>query len=335
MNNADTTAAGEFEDRILQAEQIFITYPRIKKIRERIARCHMKSSRSQEPRCFMVTGESGCGKTSLAKAYRRKYPPVETENGTTIPVLYSLISAPATVKGVTAGLLASMGEPFPGHGTITTMTPKLDTLLANCGVQLIILDEFQHLIDKDSKRVLFNTADWLKNLIDRTGIPVVLMGLPESYQILKDHKQLRRRFSAHVNLEPFGFESDAEINEFRIFLKMVDDHLPLSQRSNLYEFYTALRFFLASDGFIWKVMQIVKAAVEYAFEARQESLSLAILEKAYEEEIGSFDDAKQNPFSMDASDLITPDKEEPDPSSGSPKDGGKNTGENISQVLHT
>ena len=64
-------------------------------------------------------------------------------------------------------------------------------------MRLIILDEFQHFVDKDSWRVLKNVSDWLKNLIDETEVPIVLIGMPYAVEILDapGNEQLQRRFS--------------------------------------------------------------------------------------------------------------------------------------------
>ncbi len=57
---------------------------------------------------------------------------------------------------------------------------------------MLILDEFQHFIDRDSAKVLKTVSDWLKTLILDTNLPIILIGLPEAEQILQlnCHSQL-------------------------------------------------------------------------------------------------------------------------------------------------
>ena len=108
-------------------------------------------------------------------------------------------------------------------------------LLAACKVELIVLDEFHHFIDRESQRVLRNVCDWLKNLILNTRIPVVLFGLPESKRILKvDNSQLSRRFTYRHELIPFPY-SESGMELFRQFLSNIEGQLPLEANSGLAE----------------------------------------------------------------------------------------------------
>jgi DNA transposition AAA+ family ATPase len=43
-------------------------------------------------------------------------------------------------------------------------------------------------------------GDWIKSLIDQTGVPTVFLGLPRLEQILQVNEQLRRRFSRRIRL---------------------------------------------------------------------------------------------------------------------------------------
>lgn len=50
---------------------------------------------------------------------------------------------------------------------------------------MLILDEFQHIIDSDTKRVIQKVADWIKGLVNTLKIPIILCGVPESEKSLK------------------------------------------------------------------------------------------------------------------------------------------------------
>ena len=50
--------------------------------------------------------------------------------------------------------------------------------------ELILLDELNHLFDRDSEKLLKTASDWLKCLILETKIPIVAFGLPSSEFIL-------------------------------------------------------------------------------------------------------------------------------------------------------
>ena len=114
-------------------------------------------------------------------------------------------------------------------------------------------------------------TDWLKNLLNRTNIPVVLMGLQRSEDVLELNEQLRRRFSSRFSLKPFGFKTDDEITSFRGLLGTIQDQLPMESCS-LRDQSTAERFYYATGGLIDYIAKIVDAAVQHAALAGQKYL---------------------------------------------------------------
>lgn len=301
------------EERIDLVENIFITYPELTEIIDRIGECHRRSIRSAEPKCLFIIGNPGCGKTTIATFYENLYPRQTAEEGETIPILSSTVFCPATVKGIVTGLLDSLGDPRADRGTITNQTLRLYKLLKKCGVQLIILDEFQHLIDRDSDKVLGVASDWLKNVLNKTRIPMILIGLPYSVRILKANEQLRRRFSVQKELIPFAWETPNQQKGFKRFIKAVEDALPFNEKSYLYSTQMAFRLYCASGGVISNVMKVVRTAAIMALRQGRESLMLDLLAAAYDDEIASLYPTHPNPFLAEEDNLVPlpPDKNEP------------------------
>ena len=206
-------------------------------------------------------GQQGAGKTTLRRAYARRYPRRATREGISVPVLDAAIPVPATIKHLVTELLSSLGDPVPDRGTIVTQTRRLKTLIGECRVELIILDEFQHFIDRDSNVILVTVSNWLKDLLNETGVPMALIGMPYSDVILHANAQLERRFAMRVSLDPFGWNKAERQIEFRMFLNYLDEKLPFPQRSGLADPETALRIFSgATEGVIGYVMSLIRRA---------------------------------------------------------------------------
>jgi predicted AAA+ superfamily ATPase len=258
---------------------------------------------SAEPQCLFITGETGVGKTTLIEAYEREYPRVETEDGTDVRVLTAAIPVPATVKSLSTTLLENIGDPVADRGTIINQTSRLKKLIKACGVELIILDEFQHVIDRDSTKVLATVADWLKTLLNETGVPIVLIGMPSSTVILDANPQLRRRFTARQRLEPFYWRGDGNADEFRKLLKLIDSKLPLRQRSNLADVEMAYRFYCATGGFISSVMKLVRRGTALAIDEGTEKLLPDVLARVYDECLSADVPDMKNPFTASPKDL--------------------------------
>ncbi len=269
--------------RCALAESIFIVYPRLRSLIKKIEHCHQYSKIAAEPECMFIGGLPGAGKTTIQNYYLRQFPRAYHENGATVPVLGARVPNRANDKTLVTELLLEIKDPEAIRGSAHNQTTRLRGFLKECCVELIILDEFQHFVDKDSKRVLKTVSDWLKDLIDKAGKPIVVIGMPYADQILdaEGNEQLQRRFSVREELSPFGWSEKGQRNEFRSFLKALDDQLPLIKASRLADPEMAFRLYCATNGRVGKIMKIVRRATELAIEQSIECLTLDTLADAY------------------------------------------------------
>jgi Cdc6-like AAA superfamily ATPase len=284
------------QEKIKYVAKLLIFDPLFMELVNMIEECRLKSKISFEARCLFITGITGSGKTTLANRIQAKHPRRVAKEGTTVPVLVSTIFAPATVKGIVTGLLYSLGDPLADKGTTTSKTLRLYHLIKQCGVELIILDEFQHLYDRDSNRVLIDASDWLKNLINATNVPIILLGMPWGTRILDMNTQLKRRFSAEQELTPFSWSTPEDQKYLMKFLNAVDKQLPFEKRSEFGSEDMAFRFMCASRGKRSAIMLIIRHAAESAIKTGAKCISLEMLARAYKAEIASQRLRAANPF---------------------------------------
>jgi hypothetical protein len=283
------------DERHRRVEAIFIRHPRIREVEDRMEKFRVWSTEAQEPYCLLVLGPSGVGKSTLIADYRSRHPRTVTADRTIVPVLTATIPVPATMKTMATELLGALGDPAAEKGTLHQKTWRLFRLLKSCGVELIILDEFQHFIDRDSDKVLRSVADWLKVLIDTARVPVVLTGLHYSRAVLDSNEQLHRRFGTHEVLEPFRWDAGGS-DHFHRFLNHLDQLLPFPERSGLASEEIAPRLFAASQGLIATVMKVVRKAAHVAIETDARCLSLDVLARAYGEGVLPGGEDAPNPF---------------------------------------
>jgi Cdc6-like AAA superfamily ATPase len=263
--------------------------------------CLEFSKISAEPECMVIKGDLGLGKTTLGKAFVRDYPRVITEEKTVIPVLLVKVPIPATVKGFASAILKAFGDKAYNKGVTISQTLRIYDYIRDCKTDLMIFDDFQHFIDRESLKVLRTLSDWLKNLIDETGKPIIVVGMPSCDAVL-DHpqnEQLRRRFSTREYLEPFGWRKD-ERSGLRTFLDMVDEKLPLLECSHLSNFNTAYLIHKATGGTIAYIMKLVRRAAALALEDGVEKIDYDHLAQAYEELLAQNNPTMKNPFEISA-----------------------------------
>lgn len=285
-------------ERFALIEKVFIRYPRLKALYTKIDFCRTYSKIAAEPECMLISGAQGTGKTTLIEWYVGNFVIRELPEKRIVPILMVSVPAPATVKNLATEMLKSIGDPAADRGTVSSITLRLRKFLIHCEVELIILDEFQHFDDRNSRRVLKTISDWLKNLLNQTKVPIVLVGMPGCESVLdsKGNEQLKRRFSNREQIEPFSWQGPKEIQEFRQLLKKIDDELPLLKDSHLADLTTAFLIYSATDGVISYVMKLVRRASRMAIERGLERIDQLLLADAYEEVLATEFKQRPNPF---------------------------------------
>lgn len=267
-------------------------------IRE-IARLHKRGKDAGVAEGMLFVAQTGSGKTTALQYYESRFPRIDTERGTTIPVLRVDTPESPSVKSLAEAILYAMGDPAAAKGTATAKTNRIVYFFVECSVELLFIDEFQHFYDgrrnSESRRV----SDWLKNLINRVGIPVVLAGLPRSISVVNANSQLRRRFGAPYYMPPFNFDSNDDQLEFRGVLKGIQSRLPLTC-IDLSEANIARSFYFASHGLLDYVVKIIDDAVSRASIRDGLCLNLSSFEAAFKRTIWRDVPDTLNPFAPNA-----------------------------------
>jgi hypothetical protein len=292
-----------------QAHSVFIYYPRLKELHEEICRCQRLSRIAGEPQCMALEGITGAGKTTLIRRYTSEFPRHETHHGTTVPVFYMETPSPATVKTMASVMLEQLGDPAAHIGTVGSLNSRLIKLLVACHVELVILDDFHHLIDTETDRILAKVSDWLKVLIKETGIPFLVVGIDgKADRILRANAQLSRLFAARETLGPFQWKPEEQntIQSFHIFLSTIEKGIgkPLTQTIPRTELL--YRIFYSTDGIVGNVMNLLRYAVMLADEDGQAFLELQFLSQAFEKRMAKHLRGKVNPFVIPTNETFTP-----------------------------
>jgi hypothetical protein len=271
-------------ERIALAHKLIVLHPRFREAVALLERCRLSGQQPGEPACGALLGASGVGKTSVVDHLLKLHPAVETETATRQPVLKVSLQPDARPKGIAADILLALGDPAWSSGTVQTLTNRATKLLARCGVELIVFDEFHHLFDMDRAKVMTKAAQWLKVLIVNTRIPVVVCGMPEAEHVLRaEHTE--RRFKERLTLRCFTWRTPSGRQEFCGMLKRLDATLPLAESSHLAEAELAGRFFLACRGVPDYLMTLVRYGLTEALGRGSERIELADLARVFEQKL--------------------------------------------------
>jgi energy-coupling factor transporter ATP-binding protein EcfA2 len=288
--------------RLQQVEDILIRHARFNALWAELDYCAQfgLAVRTAEPPCLAILGHTGAGKSTLMDAWIAQARREETPEGCVIPYLSTLIPARASIKGAAAAFLRKLGDPNPDRGTEWSQIGRLLHLIRACRVQMLFVDEVQHIMDKNTERVLHHVSDFLKTIIIETHIPMILIGRQgEANPVLKANSQLARRVGSPRILEPFAWDrtKPETIQEFRVLLHQIDAALPLD-RSGLAEEQMAFRFYYATRGYLGWIMQMIRYAASAAIQRDCSRLHLELLAEAYQARIAgtALGFGRQNPF---------------------------------------
>ena len=273
-------------------DKLIIKYPKMNEILSKIDECKNSVEHSREPECIFLSGRPRSGKTIIMEHYMKQYPDTETDTVTIKPILYCRVPCPAYTGALLSALIQAIGDPFYAKQQSTTVKrQRLENFLKKCKVQMIMLDEFQHLVDGNRQRVLMDSSDCFKLIISELRIPVLFVGLPHSEKVFIENDQLGDRVNNRYSIEPFAFNDKA----FRIILHQFDLSIPLSNLSGLAQPGTWERIYIATQGVMGYIKILLKESTKIALDSNIEYISDEVLFKAYNNKL--YHHSSYNPFS--------------------------------------
>lgn len=280
--------------------QLVIHHPRLVALHTRITECLEATAEYGEPQCLCLIGATGVGKTTTVRSYAALFPPTELKTGRRQPVLYLETPHPITVKGMTSALLAALGDLAAfRRGTQPLLNARLQHLLQACAVRLVILDDFHHLIDKQTNRVLRDVSEWLKVLIKNSGIVFLVVGIEgEMEQIMQANPQLSRLFM-RAWLRPFHWDATDkhQAAEFARLITFILRQLELRLSTDIAFSVWLTLIHQATRGVMSNIMNLLRHAqrIQRRIAQQGQPLTLALMTLAYHERLEAHV-ALGNPF---------------------------------------
>lgn len=295
----------EIKRRKKHVEGIIVHYDAFSEVLQEIKDHHQLSTDSEESKGLFLKGHPGVGKSTILKRYTKMYPAYRQDNVIKKPVLYTAVPSGATPKTLASKILKDLGDPLFYKGTEIAMTHRLLSFLSEemCNVEMIIIDEFQQLIDKDTTRVLQKASDWLKSFSEEAAIPIIICGMPESERIFEVNEQLDGRFCLRQEMRSLTYDNEEDIRLYRSFLNAIDNSMPFVDCAHFADPMLADKFFYATNGNQRYLKKILGEATKIALRSGQDSITENDLNLAYERFNVSNRRFAINPFLLDKFEL--------------------------------
>lgn len=277
-----------------------IAHRRYKEAMFRIAELHVRRRTHGTGGGLLLTGPSGAGKSTMVRAYQAAFPREHLAERTYVPVLQVSVPSSPTARSLASVILEALGQSTAHRGTAPEKTSWIYDLFAKCGVEMVILDEFQHLFYTPTLNAFRDVTDWLKNLLEDTQVGMVACGLPAAEMVVNSNEQLTRRFSERIRVTPFALEETEDFSEFRGVLKKLEARLPLPCEVPLHEANLARRFQVGSYGLFDYAMKILEGAVSAAVISGSGSVDLPQLAVGFRTRVWRDVPDRLNPFHIES-----------------------------------
>ena len=282
-------------------EKILVPHTAFSKALGRLEQGMRVASIIRDPIGFFISGESRTGKSRVIEEFTNRYIPSRSPEGMVIPVLYVEVPSNPTEKSLATEILAALGDPLADKGTEKEKKNRLLILLKECRTKVLILDEFQHFVDKTANyAVLHKTSDWLKGVLNKAKVVTVIAGLPYGNSVLAQNEQLRGRIPNNIVMPRFDWKGETSRGEF---LGVLDGFTEVMRERftlpDLGEENMGYRFFLATGGITGYIFNIIRQAAWNVVDQDRTDIKLEDLREAYLQAIHTLDHQAVNPFSLD------------------------------------
>lgn len=252
----------------------------------RLEQCFDYAQDGTEPICIAVVGESRTGKSRALEECFVRHPRTRTPEGLNTPILRVTTPSKPSVNGLAELMLYAMGDPLFDKGTENVKTLRIRKLMKECGTTMLMIDEFQHFVDKGSDKVMHHVADWLKALVDDTRVALAVAGLPICEAVLNQNEQFDGRFFSPAFMPRFNWGNSEHRNEFEAilgaFYVSISRHFEIPE---LDDAEMAFRCYCATGGLIGYLTKLLRQAVWNALDNDRKTINLSDLALAHHEAV--------------------------------------------------
>jgi hypothetical protein len=299
MNRTHATDAKTFNyaDLFERLDSILIEHRHFHYALGKLDRAISSSKRYADADIKLLLGESRTGKSRLLEILLHKHPPYRTSEKRVCPVLRIKISRKPTVKGLLQQLLHELGDVVPPTVRLSeiALTLKLITLLKECEVKALLLDEFQHFLSSRGD-LNYEVADLFKSIADEANVSIIFCGLPVGAGIVDGNEQLRGRASRPLKLPRFDWNKKESRDEFMFIINnCVDAIKPISSPDFNNEDW-GFRWYCATGGLIGYALKIFRTALDNAAIRKVSRLDARDYGVAHREAVFSASEIVVGPF---------------------------------------
>ena len=217
-----------------------------------------------------VVGESRTGKTIACESYMLRNKPHQTGRQTPlVPVVYIMPPSKCGSKDFFKSIIEYL-KYRAVKGSVSDFRGRAIEILKGCEVEMLIIDE--------ADRLQPDTFPDVRDINDKLGIAVVLVGTDRLDAVIKRDEQVYNRFLAHRRFGKLAGKEFAET--VNIWENKV---IALPVPSNLTNSSTQKLLFKATGGYIGRLDEILREAAIKSLSAGHKKIEFSILQEVARE----------------------------------------------------
>ena len=230
-----------------------------------------------EARALFVVGYSGAGKSTLLAQYERneRMKPGafrSDEDGDVRPVVRLQVPSSAQKRQFVSAIVGALGYKAQADVDSNAIVLEIGDLCRRLGVQVILLDEAHELTKGGGKRVEV-IQEFVKSLLNQTGVQFVLAGLPGVLD-LQPEEQVGRRMAPVFYLSPYDWGTEEGRVEFATLLAELEDKVGVPFVPSLLDDpVLQARMYYATKGRIGLVSKYMSAALDKVLHGELEQIT--------------------------------------------------------------
>lgn len=207
----------------------------------------------------VIQGDARTGKTFACEQYMKRFPITETASGISKPVIMASTPEGGGLRPLANVIADAMGLLVSQRINTIGLVNAIIDVLPKIGCEMLIIDEFQENEDLRRPRKRQDVLGFLKRIVDRSKVMVVVAGLDGTRDMLASDPQILGRGNLPTHTIPhYAWETDSIY--FRALCGAIDALLPFPEMSNLHYQWFASRLNEASAGLIGRLMDYVYEA---------------------------------------------------------------------------
>lgn len=249
----------------------------------------------------MLLGVPRQGKSLISELLLADFPAYSDQGLRVFPIVRVITPTRPTKKAMAEAIIDALDTRRYGRYSAEQATARASFLLKTAQVRVLLFDEIQHVVERNTARSWYEVADWLKTLSDGLNLSLLLIGLPVARDILEVNHQLRDRATSPHIIYPYNWNHPADIAEFCRCLLSVSQVLAQQGYTlpSMTDIDLVRRCYAATHGRYGMVVKLFEEARHQAQKAKVKTITMQALADAFQLSMGD-EGQLGNPFEADA-----------------------------------